>query len=382
MVSSSASPKTLQAAGRRRRPARSSRASADEPAPVDRLGDDARRRRPARARAGCRRPAAGTGRRSPAPAGSAGSHSTLHPRGEPVAPPRGRRRRPSTASASSAMPPTGVFSSWLTLATKSRRTSSTRRASVRSSTRSSTCATAERRDPRAARRARPRPSGPRASSSSASRITPSRRTCRARSTQLGVRPARASRTSPKAYGGRAGLDHRVGARRGRRRWSAARPARRRRRAAARAARRLGDRRCWALGPAATPATATAPMSEADHAAERRRERRVHDSSGYAARRRVPGTSRPRRAQGARQMFTWGVQDRSRPGCDSARAAHREPPSCRPTDDRRTDRMRDAFHEELDCDRRPAGRDDPPGRVGDEPGHDGPARRRPRTSPRA
>ena len=39
------------------------------------------------------------------------------------------------------MPPTGVFSSWLTLATKSRRTSSTRRALVRSSTRSSTWAT-------------------------------------------------------------------------------------------------------------------------------------------------------------------------------------------------------------------------------------------------
>ena len=45
-------------------------------------------------------------------------------------PPRGRRRRPSTASASSDSAPTGVFSSWLTLATKSRRTASTRRASV------------------------------------------------------------------------------------------------------------------------------------------------------------------------------------------------------------------------------------------------------------
>ena len=40
------------------------------------------------------------------------------------------------------MPPTGVFSSWLTLATKSRRISSTRRAWVWSSARISTCETA------------------------------------------------------------------------------------------------------------------------------------------------------------------------------------------------------------------------------------------------
>ena len=44
----------------------------------------------------------------------------------------------STASASSRMAPTGVFSSWLTLATKSRRTASTWRSRVRSSTRAST----------------------------------------------------------------------------------------------------------------------------------------------------------------------------------------------------------------------------------------------------
>ena len=42
------------------------------------------------------------------------------------------------ASASSRIAPTGVFSSWLTLATKSRRTASTRCSRVRSSTRAST----------------------------------------------------------------------------------------------------------------------------------------------------------------------------------------------------------------------------------------------------
>ena len=46
----------------------------------------------------------------------------------------------STASASRARPPTGVFSSWETLATKSRRISSSRRAWLRSSTRSRTWA--------------------------------------------------------------------------------------------------------------------------------------------------------------------------------------------------------------------------------------------------
>ena len=83
----------------------------------------------------------------------------LHPAGEAARPPRGRRRRPATASASSASAPTGVFSSWLTLATKSRRTASTRRASVRSSTR----ARARRRElsgaTRARHRAAPRPRG-------------------------------------------------------------------------------------------------------------------------------------------------------------------------------------------------------------------------------
>ena len=86
---------------------------------------------------------------------------------------------PSTASASSEMPPTGVFSSWLTFATKSRRISSTRRAWVWSSARISTCETAI-----GATRTRITTDavvfGLRVSSSSASRIMPSRRTCRAR----------------------------------------------------------------------------------------------------------------------------------------------------------------------------------------------------------
>ena len=53
----------------------------------------------------------------------------------------------ATASASSLIAPTGVLSSWLTLATKSRRTASTRRSRVRSSTRASTRCEPERRDP-------------------------------------------------------------------------------------------------------------------------------------------------------------------------------------------------------------------------------------------
>ena len=91
-----------------------------------------------RLRAAARRPAAGTGRSAPAPAGQADALD-LHPPGEPadrlgvvggVQHRLGQQRQR----------PTGVLSSWLTLATKSRRTASTRRASVRSSTSSSTCA--------------------------------------------------------------------------------------------------------------------------------------------------------------------------------------------------------------------------------------------------
>src|SRR5665647_862987 len=72
-----------------------------------------------------------------------------------------------TASDSSTSPPTGVLSSWLTLTTKSRRTSSTRRAVVRSSTsrRMKALPSGATRTPTVIR---PRPSGPRARSRSSS----------------------------------------------------------------------------------------------------------------------------------------------------------------------------------------------------------------------
>ena len=60
----------------------------------------------------------------------------------------GSSAQASTDSARSDSAATGVFSSWLTFATKSRRTSSTRRASVESSTSTRTWSSAERRDPR------------------------------------------------------------------------------------------------------------------------------------------------------------------------------------------------------------------------------------------
>ena len=103
-----------------------------------------------------------------------------------------------TASASRRMAPTGVFSSWLTLATKSRRTVSTRFSRVRSSTSART-----RRAPSGATRAvsvRAVPPLDEGSSSSLSRIWPSRRTCATRSTSSGT-TSRLPRTSPKAYAG-------------------------------------------------------------------------------------------------------------------------------------------------------------------------------------
>ena len=103
----------------------------------------------------------------------------------------------ATASASSLIAPTGVFSSWLTLATKSRRTASTRRSRVRSSTRAST-----RREPSGATRAVTCRAGAaaRSMSSSVSRIWPSRRTSwtsRSSSSETSWVP----RTSPRAYAG-------------------------------------------------------------------------------------------------------------------------------------------------------------------------------------
>lgn len=103
-----------------------------------------------------------------------------------------------TASESSDRAPTGVLSSWLTLATKSRRTASMRRASVRSSTSSRTS-----REPSGATlaetaRASPRPVPRRGRSSSTWRISPSLRVSRAICI-IGSTASLPPRTSPRAY---------------------------------------------------------------------------------------------------------------------------------------------------------------------------------------
>ena len=113
-----------------------------------------------------------------------------------------------TASESSESAPTGVFSSWLTLATKSRRTASIRRASVRSSTSSSTS-----REPSGATRAEtarasPRPAPRRGRSSSTWRISPSRRVSRA-ICSIWSTASRAAADQPEGVRRRAGLDHGV-----------------------------------------------------------------------------------------------------------------------------------------------------------------------------
>ena len=95
------------------------------------------------------------------------------------------------------MAPTGVLSSWLTLATKSRRTSSIRRSRVRSSTRAST-----RRLPSGATRAVTWRAGSpvRPMTSSTSRIWPSRRTCAITEPSSGL-TTWDPRTRPNAYAG-------------------------------------------------------------------------------------------------------------------------------------------------------------------------------------
>ncbi len=103
-----------------------------------------------------------------------------------------------TASDSREIAPTGVFSSCDTFATKSRRTASMRRASVRSSTRSRTS-----REPSGATRAEtarasPRPVPRRGRSSSTWRISPSRRVSRAM-WSMGSTASLPPRTSPRAY---------------------------------------------------------------------------------------------------------------------------------------------------------------------------------------
>ena len=103
----------------------------------------------------------------------------------------------ATASDSSRMAPTGVLSSWLTFATKSRRTSSMRRSRVRSSARART-----RCEPSGATRAVTcRDGSPgRPMTSSTSRICPSRRTCVMTWPSSGLTTWE-PRTSPKAYAG-------------------------------------------------------------------------------------------------------------------------------------------------------------------------------------
>ena len=111
----------------------------------------------------------------------------------------------ATASARSLIAPTGVFSSWDTLATKSRRTASTRRSRVRSSTRASTS-----RELSGATRAVTVRGGPlgRGSTRSASRIWPSRRTCRT-SSASSEEARRWLAHQPEREGRRRGLDHLV-----------------------------------------------------------------------------------------------------------------------------------------------------------------------------
>ncbi len=103
----------------------------------------------------------------------------------------------ATASASSLIAPTGVFSSWDTFATKSRRTASTRRSRVRSSTRASTS-----RELSGATRAVTVRAGPvgRGRVSSISRIWPSRRTC-CTSSASSETASRDPRTSPSVTAG-------------------------------------------------------------------------------------------------------------------------------------------------------------------------------------
>ena len=115
----------------------------------------------------------------------------------------GSSAQASTDSARSERAATGVFSSWLTFATKSRRTSSTRRASVLSATRTRTCSSASGAIRAASRRFVPRRRG---ISTSMSRIRRSAATwCTARVSPAWVR--RPSRTSPSAVA--VGLDRTI-----------------------------------------------------------------------------------------------------------------------------------------------------------------------------
>ena len=227
----------------------------------------------------------------------------------------------------------------------------------------------ERRDAGARRRAGPGPSGPCGSSSSTSRITPSRRTCSGEVEQLGVRRARArgrgrGRTRPgeslTTWSARVDHDRRSSAApRGRRR-------RRRRQGWARQRRRcvIG---CCALGEA--------------HGDERPRRpgrgRRCHPALPPSSR----STRLSVRAPAGHAPTTWAPSVHAatdcspaapptvqRCGCDSR--ARRGAPADRQEDHAR--RVPRGPRHDL----RPARRDDPARGVGHLPGDHRPARRRP------
>ena len=179
-----------------------------------------------------------------------------------------------TASESRESAPTGVLSSWLTLATKSRRTASIRRASVRSSTSSSTS-----REPSGATRAEtarasPRPVPRRGRSSSTCRISPSRRVSRAMCS-IGSTASLPPRTSPRAYAAELALTT-ASPRRGRPRRSGARTGRCRRRAEAPAS-VCREVRVGAVWSRSLQRNASMAMTPVQHPGDRCRcgDRRVH-----------------------------------------------------------------------------------------------------------
>ena len=178
---------------------------------VDGLGEHVVDRRPAPARAAARRPAAARGRSAPGPAGRAGRPRARSGR-RSAGRASGSSAAPSIASASSDSAPTGVFSSWPTLATKSRRTASTRRVSVTScSTRATGPASGRCRCPAGTpctpiRRA-PEPARLPGSRTSARRLAGAHGP--GRSSISSGTSSRVPRTMPSAAGGRVGQQHRV-----------------------------------------------------------------------------------------------------------------------------------------------------------------------------
>ena len=236
-----------------------------------------------------------------------------------------------SASASSDIAPTGVLSSWLTLATKSRRTASTRRVSVRSSTSTRTSV-----EPSGATRASTdrvaEPNGPRRSSSSTSRISPSRRTDRTSSSSSSD-SSRCSRTRPKEYA--AGLARTTWSAESRTTvedFSSARTSA----APAGSALRDGLRVGGPLGALAGPEREH--RTGADHDTDQGHqtgEQHVHATDRRSARHRGALHGRARRGM-VRLLFT----------CEQGRGSH--PAATLPPSTNERAPMRDAYHEELDA----------------------------------